>query len=788
MANERITEEIVRSHFKEDRMYRDIFFEEQKSSHLRIQKYLVFASKSGDGVGKPEFIISFKNKSLSNLVLIVECKSNVLKHESISKEKYKDYAVDGVLLYSSYLSQGYDVISIAISGEKREMQKVSTYLQLKGASRAESLNKDMLMAISDYIDLFRNNESKKSISLNELLAYSRKLNDYLHNKKIKESQRSLLISGVLIALENQPFREGYKLYDDSYELSRYLATTISNQLRRSGLQEQKIENLDTAFSFIKSHPSLSEESTTLKHIISQIETEILIFIKNNNYYDALGQFYIEFLRYANSDKGLGIVLTPPHITSLMADLVFADKNSVVFDNCTGTGGFLISAMSRMIDDAAGDSIAIESIKRNQLIGIEYQEDILALAISNMFIHGDGKSNIYGGDCFDETLIKKIGTSFKPNAGLLNPPYKTQKNDKEELEFLFNNLNILERGSYCAAIIPISIVLAKKGIRYELKKKLLKEHTLVAVLSMPDELFLNSHANVITCIVVIKAKIPHKNVDTYLGYWKDDGFIRLKNRGRVDSGRWTEIRKIWIDSYTNKKCLAGLSIMKKLSAGDEWCAEAHMPTDYSLLKRLMFEESIKKFSTYLFFNELVGSLANEPVITSSLNKEEINVVGWSPFMMSDLFFISRGKDKAIDTLPGNVPLVMATRENNGVAQRVASGKRLFHGNQITIVSNGASTGEAFVQLADFFAGVDVAVLTPKNQMSVYTMFFICEIIKMESYRFSYGRKWTTDRISTHFVPLPVTENGCLDYDFMDSYVKTSKFSVNIHNYLKKENKL
>lgn len=67
---------------------------------------------------------------------------------------------------------------------------------------------------------------------------------------------------------------------------------------------------------------------------------------------------------------MGVVLTPAHITEFFADISEVNKTSVVFDNCTGTCGFLIAAMSRMIKDANGDIAIEKSIKKNQLIGIE----------------------------------------------------------------------------------------------------------------------------------------------------------------------------------------------------------------------------------------------------------------------------------------------------------------------------------------------------------------------------------------------------------------------------------
>ena len=90
-------------------------------------------------------------------------------------------------------------------------------------------------------------------------------------------------------------------------------------------------------------------------IIEDVDSEINSFVQNHQYRDVLSGLYVEFLQYANSDKGLGIVLTPPHITSFFAKLAQVHKRSVVYDNCAGTGSFLIAAMKKMIEDAAGDS-------------------------------------------------------------------------------------------------------------------------------------------------------------------------------------------------------------------------------------------------------------------------------------------------------------------------------------------------------------------------------------------------------------------------------------------------
>ena len=137
---------------------------------------------------------------------------------------------------------------------------------------------------------------------------------------------------------------------------------------------------------------------------------------------------------------------------------------------------------------------------------------------------------------------------------------------------------------------------------ELKRKLLEQHTLLGVMSMPDDLFYNTDNGVVTAILVFEAPIPHNpKKETYFGYWKDDGFEKRKHRGRVDVyDKWESIKARWLDSYINHKNIPGLSVTKSVSAEDEWCAEAYMETDYSNLKKSAFLQTVKE---YVMFSEL-----------------------------------------------------------------------------------------------------------------------------------------------------------------------------------------
>ena len=131
MANERNTENLVRKLLAEQG-YMDnpnVIVEEQSSDNPKIDKLLGSASKSGKGKGYPEFIITFKDKPEN--IIVIECKASLNKHESKDKKQYKDYAVDGALLYASYLKDDFNVVAIGVSGETEREMKISHFLWLK---------------------------------------------------------------------------------------------------------------------------------------------------------------------------------------------------------------------------------------------------------------------------------------------------------------------------------------------------------------------------------------------------------------------------------------------------------------------------------------------------------------------------------------------------------------------------------------------------------------------------------------------------------------------------------
>jgi type I restriction enzyme M protein len=604
--NERKTEAMVERRLRRHEYYAPdggITVEQQRSDTARVNKLLEYASKSGNGAGKPEFII--RSRNYSDFIIVVECKANPQKHESETRTKYSDYAVDGVLLYASFLSKEFDVLAIAVSGEDEASFRISHFLHLRGMNKAADWDAaGDVVSFDDYYQEFAKSDIKFRQDYDALLEYSRILNNQLQAKKITEAERGFLISGILIALQNRAFSQSYQAQRTAKQLALNLLDTIVGEFENANLPTDRRDILAQAFSFILHQPSLTKDKDFIVSLIKGINENINTFMRTHKYYDAIGQFYVEFLRYANNDKGLGIVLTPSHIAELFAELADVNENSVVFDNCCGTAGLLIAAMKVMIQDAGADGRIQKRIKCKQLFGIEFQPKIYALAVCNMILHGDGKTNVYRGDCFEDTT--KILHDLKPTVGVLNPPYrnKTVKEDKEELEFVLNNLDCLEQGGKCVAIVPITCATAPSGAIGELKRRLLDKHTLEAVMSMPIELFHNSHTTVVTCVMVFTAKRPHpQGKKTWFGYWRDDGLVKTKHRGRIDLyGKWPRIKEGWVSAYRNKEIIDGISVMREVGPKDEWCAEAYLPTDYDSVDLNALLEAARRHAIARIMNE------------------------------------------------------------------------------------------------------------------------------------------------------------------------------------------
>jgi len=616
--SERLTENLVRDKLRELNYYDEengITIEEQKSEVTNVKKLLSRASKNKKGnKGYPEFII--RSSKDNDYIIVFECKAEVSKHESQNRDKPVDYAVDGVLHYAKHLAKEYTVLAVAVSGTTESSMTVSNFYIPCGSTEYKELTNesehivDEILPFDDYYRLIAYDPEVEKIRHNNLITFAKKLHELIWTKaKISEEDKPLLVSGTLIALMNKVFIKNYDDYEAEDLPSEWLRA-IKKVLDSAEIPQGKKDSMLQPYANVSVQPNLGKPDGRLakeypkgilNKIIDDINKNVHPFISVYHNFDVVGHFYGEFLKYTAGDKkSLGIVLTPRHITELFCELAEVDKKDKVLDICAGTGGFLISAMQSMLKTAVTDKER-KDIKKNRLIGIENSPKMFALSASNMILRGDGKANLHQGSCFDPAITKSV-KAMKPNIGLLNPPYAQSKSDAElhELYFVKHMLDQLVKGGTGIAIIPVSCVIAPS----DAKTEIVKHHTLKAVMSMPNELFYP--VGTVTCIVVFEAHKPHKNYKqkTWFGYWRDDGFIKTKKNGRSDEkGLWQEIKERWLEAYRNREVHAGESVTRKITADDEWIAEAYMETDYSKLTRKDFEEVVKNYAIFKLLNEV-----------------------------------------------------------------------------------------------------------------------------------------------------------------------------------------
>lgn len=616
VANERITENLVRDTLRVlgyGTVSNETIVEEQKSQIAEVNKMLRGASKTGGkGMGAPEFIVS--SFSAPDFLIIFECKALTKQHESPMRNRPVEFAVDGVLHYAKALSKSFNVIAVAASGQNESELKISNFLWPKGSVEYKSLTNEHSVEINSIIpfdDYIKHGSFDPIVSRNrheDLMAFSRELHEFMRDHaKLTESEKPLLVSGTLIALKNTPFAKSFGDYGPE-ALQRQWMHVIKEEIEKADIPNSKKNSMTQPYSSISVHPELGKPTKkypkgVMHELIKMLNEKVWPFVSVYHDFDVVGQFYGEFLKYTGGDKkALGIVLTPRHITELFALIANVQVDTKVLDICTGTGGFLISAMQQMMKGAYTDAQR-NHIKQNCLVGVEQQPSMYALAASNMILRGDGKANLYQGNCFDSAITNAV-KAHECSVGMINPPYAQSDESLHELQFVKHMLDNLKDGGIGIAIVPMSCAISPNTKRDEL----LAHHTLEAVMSMPDELFYP--VGVITCIMVFSAGTSHakSGKKTWFGYWKDDGFTKTKHKGRIDINElWPSIRDRWIEQYRNKEVHPGQSVSEYVTAADEWCAEAYMETDYSKITVADFESTVKN---YAIFQLLGSALSNK----------------------------------------------------------------------------------------------------------------------------------------------------------------------------------
>ena len=303
--------------------------------------------------------------------------------------------------------------------------------------------------------------------------------------------------------------------------------------------------------------------------------------------DSKGAAFEYFVRATLKGKKLGQYFTPRNLVRLMAYLVGREKivNQLlsgqcpkVLDPACGTGGFLVYLMQeglsilserlneRSINQATHDSLA-NKLRQDVFFGSDANPGVACAAKMNMIIAGDGHTNIRGEDSLSESAKNWSLDHKSCNLIFTNPPFGTSESESltnsdlnlypvrtSKGQYLFLQKMILSTitGGEICSVIDEGVLNTESAA--ELRKWILANCKLIAIVRLPDETFKPNKINV-KCSLLYLERLEHPDLDGELDY--SVSFIDLQSIGYEGSGDairgfdfpklLSEVKNEWLDT-------------------------------------------------------------------------------------------------------------------------------------------------------------------------------------------------------------------------------------------------
>ena len=214
---------------------------------------------------------------------------------------------------------------------------------------------------------------------------------------------------------------------------------------------------------------------------------------------AFGSIYESFLKDLQSAGNAGEFYTPRAVTDFMVKVTKPKLGERIADFACGTGGFLVSALNAL-SDQAGESNENREIYNNSVYGVEKKALPHILCVTNMLLHDIDNPTILHGNTL-ETDYKEYRKMEKFDLVLMNPPYGGNEKDSVKSNFpaelrssetadLFIDIIMfrLNKDGRCAIILPDGFLFGTDNAKVNIKKKLLEEFNLHTVVRMPHSVF------------------------------------------------------------------------------------------------------------------------------------------------------------------------------------------------------------------------------------------------------------------------------------------------------------
>jgi type I restriction-modification system DNA methylase subunit len=531
---------------------------------------------------RPENVIKVRE----NIFWVIEAKSSIEKLE-IAFDEAAEYAKcinKSKVIKATYISgvAGNDIDGYIIKTGYINNQGTAFDILYNDRPITGFLTKEQAQYLAD-------NRTYKlnDIEVNEeaFIKIAEEINEILHTASINKDQRATVISSVLLSMISDTL-PNFNASPDVFIRdinNRAEDVLISHSKREFASQiELKLPQEDSA--------KLKYKNAIVKTFFALRKINIKAALNSDR--DLLGKFYEVFLKYGNGAKDIGIVLTPRHVTNFAASILDISINDIVFDPACGTGGFLVSAYDKVRNSATNKELDI--FKKYRIFGIEQQANVAAMAIVNMIFRGDGKNNIINENCFARHLHRttyngNISAKYTDNSEnqrcavtkvLMNPPFALKQDDDKEYKFIDHALNQMTEGGLLFSVLPLSVMYSS-GSCLNWRKKLLQNHSLMAVISFPTDLFY-PQASVESVMITVKAHIPNNQGDTLWCRIINDGYKKLKRKRLFvdennDLVNYTPLIKDFIINNNRPKEIIGLLQIKSINIHDKYLEL--IPQDY-----------------------------------------------------------------------------------------------------------------------------------------------------------------------------------------------------------------
>lgn len=293
--------------------------------------------------------------------------------------------------------------------------------------------------------------------------------------------------------------------------------------------------------------------------------------------DLLGDAIESALSETGGTKDLGLYRTPDHIRKMMVEMVDPDFTDTIFDPACGTSGFLFNAYEYVIEKARKtrrfppEHIA-NHFYRAGIGGIEYQGRIRKMAAVNMYIRGLNPHNIAQGDSLK--MYDPSGDACSKSVVIANPPFGAERDQpaypnvweeyskESETTILFVKLmfDLLKQGGRCAVVVSEGFLTWGQNSACALRKLLLNEANLRAVISLPQGVFVSKGGQGAKTSILYFEKGSSSDLSlqsagtSFVWYYKieNDGFSMGTNRKPIEGSQIPELLEIFKEVKQGKR--------------------------------------------------------------------------------------------------------------------------------------------------------------------------------------------------------------------------------------------